>query len=579
MALADFSNLKKNLKKDFSKCKKIKLAVLGDSATQLLTQAIRAYGWEKKLDIKIYESDYDQIERNILDRNSDLYLFNPQIILVFHSYQKIQESFYGSKGFGKKSFAKNHQKKVVSYCKVLGANLVRTKIIYFNFPQINDQIFGNYSSKVETSFPFQIRKLNYLLDKLSQNTKNLFILDLDSTIKRVGTRVALDQKFWINSTLVLSLEILPVVAKNIIDIICAQEGLVKKCVILDLDNTLWGGVIGDDGIEGIQIGDLGIGKAFSQIQRYLKELSSRGIILAVNSKNNERIAKEAFNTHPEMILGLPDFAVFVANWNSKIDNILYIQKFLNIAFDSMIFLDDNPHEREMIKKTFPEITVPDLPTDPALWLEFLQEENLFETASYSDEDRKRTKYIRQDVKRIGVLGNSTDENTFLKNLNMCAQVTSFSSFDIPRVAQLTQRSNQFNLRTIRYSEEEIKYIAKSKDYLTLSVNLKDKFGELGLISVVILNKQVDGLFIDTWIMSCRVLKRGVEDLVLDTIVMVARKNKAKFIIGEYLKTPKNVLVKDHFKKLGFVKNKNHWRLRVSKYNKRNKFIENNQWTP
>jgi FkbH-like protein len=355
--------------------------------------------------------------------------------------------------------------------------------------------------------------------------------------------------------MVLSLDSIPYVASRVMDIICAAQGQFKKCLILDLDNTLWGGIIGDDGLENIQLGHgLGIGKAFTEFQQWIKKLQERGIIIAVCSKNNEETAKEPFIKHPEMVLKLDDISVFVANWDNKADNIRHIQSVLNIGFDSMVFLDDNPAERAIVRENIPGITVPELPEDPADYTEYLYGLNLFETLSYSAEDAERTKQYQVEAQRVSLQKAFTNEADFLKSLEMVSEVKGFEPFDIPRVAQLSQRSNQFNLRTIRYTEAEVRNLASDDRYRNFSFTLKDKFGDNGLICVIILEKQQDAetLFIDTWFMSCRVLKRGMEQFTLNTIVNYARENGFKRIVGEYIETAKNKMVESHYPGLGFA---------------------------
>jgi FkbH-like protein len=375
---------------------------------------------------------------------------------------------------------------------------------------------------------------------------------------------------------VSSIDFLPLLGKNTVDIIQAVLGKFKKCLILDLDNTLWGGIIGDDGIENIQIGSLGIGKAFTEIQLWVKELKKRGIIIAVCSKNDELIAKEPFEKHPDMVLRLDDIAVFVANWENKVDNIKYIQSILNIGYDSMVFLDDDPFERNMVQSQIPQITVPELPEDPAEYLNYLRTLNLFETASHTEKDEQRTQQYQQEAKRHVAQKMFTNENGFLSTLEMVSTVKPFDKFTIPRVAQLTQRSNQFNLRTIRYTEEEIQQIAASKDYYTFSFTLQDKFGDNGLVSIIILKKQNEALFIDTWIMSCRVLKRGMENFVLNEIAKLAKQDGYKELIGEYIPTAKNGLVKDHYSYLGFMYDQGCWKLSVNDYKEKSHFIKPKQ---
>lgn len=569
--LFDFTSLKKNLKKDFSGFKTIKVAVLGDSATQLLVQAIRGYGYEEKIDLECFEADYDQIERQILDPSSDLYKFSPEYVFVFRSTQKFIDKFYSFNEQDKERFSENLINKTKEICDTLNSRL-SCKIILSNLPEIDDNVFGNFFNKIRRSVGYQVREYNYNLMKICQGYKNVFVNDMNMLQNRHGFSSVYDPKMYINLSMVYSIDFLPVIAKNSVDIINAISGSIKKCLILDLDNTLWGGTIGDDGIENIQIGSLGIGKAFTEFQQWAKQLKQRGIILAACSKNTEHIAKEPFEKHPEMVLTLDDFAVFVANWNTKVDNIRYIQNVLNIGFDSIVFCDDNPVEREMVRRYIKDITVPELPEDPAEYLLFMRSLNLFETATYSHEDTNRTKLYQEEAKRRDVQKEFANEDDFLSSLGMVSLVQPFNSFTIPRVAQLTQRSNQFNLRTVRYTEGEVANISSSKDHFTLSFTLADKFGDYGLVSLIILNKENRALFIDSWIMSCRVLKRGMEYFVLNNIVELAKENGYETIIGEYLPTPKNELVKDHYKELGFEFESDKWKLDTWSFENKKNYI-------
>ena len=569
--MIDFLTLKKNLKKDFSQFKKIKIALLGDTSTNFINQALKGYGYEVQKDFEIYEADYNQVERQIFDPTSELYKFAPEFVIIYNSSAKLQSKFYKLSAFEKKSFTVD----TINHIQKLYDNLtskLKCKLIFFNYREINDNIFGNYASKVEISYPYQLRKINFELMNLSQRSKNLFILDLLGLQSHVGNKGLFDAISYVNADIVFHIDFLPVVVKNITDIILAINGTIKKCLILDLDNTLWGGIIGDDGIENIQIGNFKIGKAFTDFQLWIKQLKERGIILAVCSKNEEQIAREPFENHPDMVLSINDFAIFVANWNSKVDNIKYIQEVLNIGFDSMVFFDDSPFERNVIRQHLPEVTVPELPKDPALYLSYLQTLNLFETASFAEEDEIRTKQYQEETKRAIALKSFTSEEDFLKKLGMGTNMRPFEKFDYPRIAQLTQRSNQFNLRTVRYTEEDIKQLAESPEYFTLAFNLSDKFGDYGLISVAILKKELNSLFIDTWIMSCRVLKRGMENLILNKIVSIANENDAEQIIGEYLPTQKNGIVKNLFNDLGFLEKDNKWILEAKNYLPKKHFI-------
>jgi FkbH-like protein len=570
--LLTFNHLKKNLKKETSGFKSIRLAILADSASQFLHQAIKGYGVEIGINFEIFEADYNQIERQVFDPTSELYEFNPEYIFINRSSERLLKDFYKKKRDQQIIFSEIQNEYYRSLYETITSKL-KCKIIINTFIEINDSIFGNYASKNNASFSYQIRKINLMLMDLSQKLKNLFVCDLASLQSQLGYHFIFDPKMYINADMVYSIDFLPHIAKNITDIICAVSGIFKKCLILDLDNTTWGGIIGDDGIEGIQVGDLGIGKAFTELQYWAKQLKQRGIILCVCSKNTEEIAKEPFEKHPEMVLRLDDIAVFVANWENKVDNIRYIQSILNIGFDSMVFLDDNPFEREIVRNGIPEINVPELPEDPAEYLKYLRTLNLFETASFTDEDEQRTLQYQEEAKRNTLQKSFVNEEEFLENLEMKSDVKSFDQFTTPRVAQLTQRSNQFNLRTIRYTEDEISTISESTDYLTLSFTLEDKFGDHGLVCVIILKFQNEQtLFIDTWIMSCRVLKRGMENFTLNTIIALAKKKGITRIVGEYLPTKKNAIVKDHYQQHGFISDTDKWILDLNTINLKNTFI-------
>lgn len=572
--LKEFNALKKNLKKDFSGLKEIKVAIVGDSATQFLTQSLKAYGYEAAVHFNIFEADYNQVDRQILDSSSQLYEFSPEFVIIAQGVKKLGNKFYKSPKENKRTFADYIISENENYYNTITSRL-KAKVIFFNFAEVNDTIFGNFSNKTELSFIYQLRKLNYELMNLSMRCKNAFIMDYSSLHSHFGHGYSFDPKIYYNTDMTMSLDILPFVAKNITDIILSISGKFKKCLVLDLDNTTWGGIIGDDGIENIQVGDLGIGKAFTELQLWAKQLKERGIILAVCSKNTESTAKEPFEKHPDMVLRMDDIAVFVANWDNKADNIRYIQSVLNIGFDSMVFLDDNPFERNIVRENIPDILVPELPEDPAQYLNYLLKLNLFETASFSEEDENRTKQYQEEAGRVVAQKSFTNEDDFLKSLDMTSEVKPFDTFNVPRVSQLSQRSNQFNLRTVRYTEAEIEAISKSDKYISLTFGLKDKFGDNGLICVILLEKQDKNLFIDTWFMSCRVLKRGMENFTLNTIVKKAKEQGFDKIIGEYIPTSKNGMVKDHYEKLGFTEYNGRWELDVKSYADRKCFITEN----
>jgi FkbH-like protein len=546
-----FLELKKHLKKDFSGLKAVRVAVLGDSATQLLTQAIRGHGYEAGLDLEIFEADYDQIDRQIVDMSSDLYGFQPEYVFLSVTAPKLLKKFYEAESSRRAQFSLEEVDRIRALVGQLNRNIQGVKIIFSNIMEINDSVFGQYANKAPASFLYQVRRLNVELMSLAEQTKNLFICDVAALTAEFGQSASVDNRNRIEADMAFSLDFLPRLAKAVVDIIQAVSGAARKCLVLDLDNTVWGGVLGDDGVENIQVGDLGQGKAFTELQYWARELKQRGILIAVCSKNDESVAKVPFETHEDMVLSLDDIAIFVANWDSKVDNIKRIKSFLNIGYDAMVFVDDNPYERGVVRHHLPEVCVPELPEDPSDYLPFLRSLNLFETASYTDEDGQRTEHFQQELKREQVQKAFTDERGFLQSLGMTAQIDPIEKFNIPRVAQLIQRSNQFNLRTIRYTEEDLLRLGSAPAYLTKTISIRDQFGSYGLISAIIGEFRANELFIDTWVMSCRVLKRGVEYLALNELAATAARRGAKRIVGEFRPTRKNALVKDHYRNLGF----------------------------
>lgn len=559
--------------RDLQKARKIvvsssesRIAVIGNCSTQFFSQAIEGLGKLNGLNTKVFDTDYNQIEAQLIDPNSNVYQFSPKTIVLWLGTGKLYEEFMEEDTVTRKYFADHCLKRIQDYWDYV-EKYSNARLLQMNFPEFNDMALGSYSCKIDSTFVYQIRRLNYLLQETASKRQNVYIVDILTIQMRIGLETFSNPQLYYSSKMEISMEALPFVAKAVVDILLAMEGRVKKCIVLDLDNTLWGGVIGDDGLAGIEIGEFGKGHVFTNIQYWLKLLKEYGIILAVCSKNDEETAREPFERHKEMVLRLADISLFVANWNDKATNIKLIQESLNIGMDSIVFIDDNPFERNLVKKRIPELEVPDLPEDPAEWLLFLQNRNYFETTSYSTETNDRTKMYQQEYerKKLAVTFESIDD--YLESLEMIGTCEVFEPERYPRISQLTQRSNQFNLRTIRYTENDIQMIAEDSSYIPLFFTLKDKFGDYGIISIVILKKQSEKvLFIDSWLMSCRVLKRGMEEFVMNKIVSIARKRGVETIIGEYVPTSKNAMVKDLYLKLGFsTLEKGRYELKISAY--------------
>ncbi len=565
----DFKELQKSSRNITGKL--IKLALLSDNSTQLLSTAIKGYGAEYGMNINIFEAGYDQIDLLAFNNQSILYTDNFDFILIYISSEKLYDKFINFQNNKRENFAGEY----ISYINTLINTIksqTKSKIIIFNFISLENDIFGNYSLSVKSSFSFQIMKLNYLLNEQSI-LSSIHILDFNKICQLYGYNNIINKKYYYAAKITINMDYLPVVAKNITDIISAAAGQMKKCVILDLDNTLWGGVVGDEGCDKIQIGSLGNGYIYTDIQKYFKELKNRGIILAVCSKNDENNAKEPFLKNKEMVLSLDDITVFTANWKDKASNIADIQKQLNISYDSMVFIDDNPAERELVKNTIPGITVPDLPNEPEKYLSFIKSLNLFETASFSKEDVIRTNFYHEEFKRNENKKQFSSIDEYLANLEMRASVKPIDNFNYARTAQLTQRTNQFNMRSSRYTDEDIINIMHSKEYASLIFNLKDKFGDYGIISAVILKISNNNIFIDTWVMSCRVFGRSLENFIMHKIIEYAKTHNISTVTAEYIQTNKNTILKNLYLDFNFKKENNLFILNTADYKEKKYFIK------
>lgn len=545
-----FRELQKACKKEAGG-KEIRLAVLGNCATQFFSQAVKGYGRLSGLNLTVFDADYNQIATQLLNPSSEVYGFGADKILIWLCTEKIYEEYLAEEVSLRNAFAETYMQKIQHYWDLIEKNS-KAQILQINFCEIDDKAMGNYSCKMDFTFIYQIRKLNYLLAEAEAKNGKVYPVDALSLQLNLGRDFFFDAALYYHAKMSVSMDALPYLAKAVIDVVNAMDGKIKKCVILDLDDTLWGGIIGDDGMGGIEIGEYGKGHVFTNLQRWIKQLKDCGIILAVCSKNEADIAREPFEKHEEMILRLSDISIFVANWNDKASNIKMIQESLNIGMDSMVFLDDNPVERNLVKEKCPDIEVPELPKDPALWLDFLQRKNYFETASYTGSGSDRTKLYQREFERKSHQQSFETIDDYLQNLMMEGRAKAFEPVKYPRIAQLTQRTNQFNLRTVRYTEDDIKRLAEDKGFITLYYTLKDKFGDYGLVSVVILKKTSEKeLFVDTWLMSCRVFKRGMEEFVMNHVVQTAKENGFETISSQYIPTKKNQMVKDIYEAMGF----------------------------
>jgi FkbH-like protein len=381
------------------------------------------------------------------------------------------------------------------------------------------------------------------------------LLDVAGLAETVGLANWHNPQLWNLGKFSFSDEWIPLYGDHVARCVAAIRGKSKKALVLDLDNTVWGGVIGDDGLEGIKIaqGDAR-GEAHLALQRLALDLRQRGIVLAVSSKNTDSVAREPFQKHPEMLLKLDHIAVFQANWNDKATNIQAIAEELSLGLDAMVFLDDNPVERGLIRKLLPQVAVPELPEDPSGYARTLAAAGYFEAVTFAHEDLKRAGYYQDNAKRANLRSQVGGVDAYLASLDMTITFQPFDATGRARIVQLINKSNQFNLTTRRYTDPEILDAENDPDVFTLQVRLADIFGDNGMISAVICRPSEAGVWdIDTWLMSCRVLGRKVEPMVLREILVHAQAAGIGKLCGIYKPTERNQLVVDHYAKLGFCK--------------------------
>jgi FkbH-like protein len=426
----------------------------------------------------------------------------------------------------------------------------RTICIVQNLAPPAEALFGSLDQLVPGTLRNMVDELNR---GIAQSLAGDILFDVASLAATVGLAEWHSPAQWNLAKLPFSSTYLPLYGEHVARIVAAMRGKSRRCLITDLDNTLWGGVVGDDGVEGIQLaqGDA-TGEAYFDVQRYLLELRQRGVMLAVSSKNNDETARLPFRQHPEMLMREEHFAVFQANWNDKAANIKAIADELSLGLDAMVLLDDNPAERGLVRELLPQVAVPELPDDPALYVRALSAAGYFEAVTFSSEDLKRADFYQGNARRVTLQSQFTDIEDYLASLKMVIGFQPFDEIGRPRITQLINKSNQFNLTTKRYSEAEVAAAESGPACFTLQVRVADIFGDNGMISVVICRKhEPDAWDIDTWLMSCRVIGRRVEDTVLAEIVHHAKRAGIRKLIGTYIPTERNQVVTQHYEKLGF----------------------------
>ncbi len=530
---------------------KIRLAILGGYSLYPLHELIEHLCEMENLPLELWQGDYDNYISEIMDEGSELYSFAPHIVFFLPAERRCR--YTGRLTDPRESQQAEAQAVVDSLLelarKVNEKN--RAEIITANFMLPARHDLGAFRSRTLGS-DWNFRKWVNLELGLAAPAY-LHICDWEFLANRLGGLAARDERAWFESKQPCSSALLVELAREVSHLIFSIKRAPKKVLVLDLDNTLWGGVVADDGLEGIELGDTSPrGEAFKSFQKYISSLKQRGVLLAVCSKNDLAKAQEPFEKHPDMVLKLDDIVSFKANWEPKSENIRAMASELNLGLDSFVFVDDNPAEIEIVRQFVPEVTTILLGPDPADYVAQLADCRLFEPRSITGEDAERTQQYRSDAQRKNLEASVTDMGAYLTSLEMEAVISEFAPVDVPRLSQLINKSNQFNLTTRRRSEAEATTVMNDKKFIGYSVRLKDRFGDHGLISIIIGEKVGETMKIDTWLMSCRVLKRGVEEEVLNELARLAKLKNCLRLEGIYLPTPKNEMVRDFYGKMGFT---------------------------
>ncbi|HET6605517.1 MAG TPA: HAD-IIIC family phosphatase [Rhodopila sp.] len=533
--------------------KKVRLAVLGSSTLTHLLPAIRVAGLRRGIWIDTYENDYGQYLQELTDPESELHAFRPTAVLVALDAYHLTAGVTATMEPQDADAAQEEMQDRIQETWRQARAAFKCPILQQAVLPLHRPVLGNNEHRLPGSKAWFVSRLNHAIRAMAEQ-EGVDILAIDERAAIDGSAKWHDTALWHRSKQEVSPTIGPLYGDFVGRWVAAKQGRSYKCLVIDLDNTMWGGVIGDDGLEGIVLGQGSpLGEAYTAFQEYARELSRRGIILAVCSKNDEANAVEPFEKHPEMVLKRGDIACFIANWDNKADNIRTIAADLNIGIDSLVFIDDNPFERNLIRQELPMVAVPEVSDDPTGYPIALADAGYFEGLSITDEDRERTAQYQGNRAREALKASVTDLPAYLRGLEMELITRRFDKIGMQRIVQLINKSNQFNLTTKRYTEEDIVSVMADPEAFGLQLRLTDRFGDNGIIAIIIGRLRANkDLYIDTWLMSCRVLGRQVEPITLNLICQEAQKLGARRVVGEYIPTKKNGMVKEHYARLGFT---------------------------
>jgi len=527
--------------------RRCRIAFLSSFTIDFLAPILRAQCFGAGIDTEIYAGPFGQIEQEIRDPNSGLTRFHPDVVVLATDWRWLG---LRDEEPSPAEAVRERVERIQSLWRESQDRLSAT-VIQFNHEVPAVDAFGRLSAALPGGRGRLLRAINLEMWDAAQHSRSVAILDVEQAAARFGKDRWHDPVLWHTAKQYPSAEALPVLGRQITALLRAILGLTSKCLAVDLDGVLWGGVVGEDGIAGIQLGGGPAGEAYVEFQRYLQSLARTGVLLAVCSKNNPEDSVLPFREHPEMVLREQDIAAFIANWNTKDESLKQIAATLNIGLDAMVFVDDNPVERSRVRQNLPEVEVVELPADPAQYAAAIDRLGVFELLGVTEEDRQRTIAIRENAARQTLASSAATLDDYLAQLDIQAQLAPFDEANLPRIVQLINKTNQFNLTTRRRTDADVRALLGAGAY-TQAMRNRDRFGDNGLTGVLIAIPEADTLRVDTWLMSCRVLGRRLDEVMFAALVRYAAENRYARIIGEYIPTAKNSQVADLYTRLGCV---------------------------
>ena len=535
---------------------KFKLAILRSFTVEPIVPLLRAEALAYGIDLDIHVGDFNTFAQDILDEGSSLYRFAPNaVVLVVRTDEAAPELWRDFADLSPDAAQQAAERATRGYAQRIDTFRERSQaaLIVHSLERPSQSSLGILDDQSNSGQSGLIRQINLELRRIAQKHHGVYILDYDALISRHGSEHWHDERKWQMARLPISANHLLDMAREWMRFIVPLAGRIAKVMVADLDNTLWGGVIGEDGMVGIKLSAEYPGAAYQSLQRALLDLSRKGILLAICSKNNLDDAMEVLEKHPGMLLRARHFAAIRINWRDKAQNLREIAHELNVGIDSLAFLDDNPFEREQVRAALPEVTVIDLPTNPLEYAAAVRNCAVFERLTLSPEDQQRTEMYVAQKQRAGAEQSFQSKEDFFRYLEQEAELEPVSDLNLARIAQLTQKTNQFNLTTRRYTELEVAKMSKQPEWHIFSIRVRDRFGDHGLVGVAITHDQGEKCEIDTFLLSCRVIGRTVETALLAHLAESAVERGCKQLVGWFLPTRKNAPARDFYEQHGMVR--------------------------